>query len=174
MLLAAGWAVSKVSLVVWVLDIAQVVVLQVVATVFVAVIGCDVEVAVGSSGCGTRGCRFCKGAVGQLGSVYRRSQGAEGCFEAGDEAVMVVVVVDNIVGVIDGGCAGVVSGGVAALEGKGGLVTRAMVAGGSPQACEAMSQVLGSSVDIPASFSRHGGSSLGVVCITASAEVSVV
>ena len=64
MLLAAGWAISEVSLVVWVLDVAQVVVLQVVVTVFVAVIGCDVEVAVGSSRCGTRGCRFCKGAVG--------------------------------------------------------------------------------------------------------------
>ena len=38
-----------------------------------------------------------------------------------------------------------------------------------------MSQVPGGLVDVPASFSRRGGSSLGVVCITASAvEVGVV
>jgi len=33
---------------------------------------------------------------------------------------MVVVVVDNGVGVVDGGCAGIDSGGVVVLAGKGG------------------------------------------------------
>ena len=64
MLLAAGWAISEVSLAVWVLDVAQVVIPWVVATVFVAIIGCDLEVAVGGSGHETRACRVSKGAVG--------------------------------------------------------------------------------------------------------------
>jgi hypothetical protein len=58
---------------------------------------------------------------------------------------------------------------VAALEGLEGLVTRAVGAGGSPGACEAVSRVLGGSVDVPASLSGRGGSSLGAVCVTASA-----
>jgi hypothetical protein len=53
---------------------------------------------------------------------------------------------------------------VAALVGMDpeGLITGAVGAGGSPQACETMSQVLGSSVDVPTSFSRHGGTSVAV------------
>ena len=115
MLLAAGWAVSEVSLVVWVLDVAQVVVPRVVATVFVAVIGCDVEAAVGGSGHETRGCRVCKGAVCRLGSVCRRSRGAGGSFDSGEQVVVVVV---NNIGRCDGGCVDVGGGDVAVLAGK--------------------------------------------------------
>ena len=46
--------------------------------------------------------------------MCHHSQGAGGCFEGGDE---VIVVVNNVVGVVNGGHAGIVSGGVAALEG---------------------------------------------------------
>jgi hypothetical protein len=103
------------------------------------------------------------------------------------------VVVNDIFGVVDGsgdgfdgGCAGVVPGDMAGNGGSGGsiptvlgvvwvvasvegLVTRVVEAGVSLQACEAASQVLGGSVDVPASFSRRGGSSLGSVCVTVSA-----
>jgi len=83
-----------------------------------------------------------------------------------------VVVVVNIVGIVDGGCAAVVSGNMAAFTGMGVLVTGAVGAGGSPQACEAVSQVLGSLVDIPALFSRCSGTS-AAVCIAVS-KVGVV
>ena len=80
---------------------------------------------------------------------------------------MVIVTVVNDIDVGDGGCVGIISGYVAALAGTGGLVTRAVVAGVSLQVCGAVLQVLGSSVDVPASFSRCSGSLLGAVWITA-------
>jgi hypothetical protein len=106
-----------------VLDVAQVVVLQVVAKVFVAVVGNDVAVATGGSGRETRGCRGCRGAVGRLGKECRRFRGAGGCCEAGDE---VVVDIAGSVDVADGGCAYVVSDDVAALTDALGRVTGAV------------------------------------------------
>jgi hypothetical protein len=47
-----------------VLDVAQVVVVGVVAAKFVAVVENDVVVAIGNSGHDTRGCRGCRRAVG--------------------------------------------------------------------------------------------------------------
>jgi hypothetical protein len=111
--------VSGVSAAIWILDDALVVVFRVVAVVFVAVVGGDVAVAMGGSGCETRGCGGCRGAVGRLGSECRRSRGAGSCFEAGDEVVVAVVDsvgnVDGSVDVTDGGCAGVVNGAMAML-----------------------------------------------------------
>ena len=90
-------------------------------------------------------------------SVCRRFRGAGGVVGAGNGAV--VVVVDDV-GIVDGGCAGVDGGVVAALAGAGGLVTGTVVgAGGPPHASEAMLQVLRSLVDVPASLSGCGGSS---------------
>ena len=79
---------------------------------------------------------------------------------------MVVVTVVNELDVGDGGHVGVATDDVAVVAGMGGLVMRAVVAGVSLQVCGAVLQVLGSSVDVPASFSRCSGSSLGAVWIT--------
>jgi hypothetical protein len=97
--------------------------------------------------------------------MCRRFRGVWGWFEAWDEVVVVVV---DVVGVVDGGCAAVVSSNVAAFTGTG-----AVGAGGSRQACDAMSQVLGSSVDVPASFNRYSSTSVAV-CIAASTVRVVV
>jgi hypothetical protein len=70
------------------------------------------------------------------------------------------VAVDDVVGVVDGCCAAVASGDVAHVGGVDGLV-------GVSLACMLIPQVLGGSVDIPTSFSRRGGLSLGTVCTTA-------
>ena len=99
--------------------------------------------------------------MGWFCSECRRFRRVAGRFEAGDGVV--VAVVDNV-GNVDGGCAGVVSNDVADIAGVDRLV-------GVSLACMPVSQVLGSSVDVPASFSRRGGSSLGAVCITASTVV---
>jgi hypothetical protein len=81
------------------------------------------------------------------------------------------VAVDDVVGVVDGGCASVAAGDMAVVT---GLISGVLGAGVSLQACEAASQVLGGSVDVPASFSRRGHSSLDAVCVTASAIVVIV
>jgi hypothetical protein len=122
----------------------------------------------GSSG----GWRLGWGVVGRSGSVCRRFRGAGGWFEAGKEVLVVVVnvvgSVDGSVDVADGSCDGIVNSDVARNGGVDRLV-------GVSLACMPVSQVLGSSVDIPASFSRRGGSSLGTVCILASTmQVGVV
>ena len=75
---------------------------------------------------------------------------------------------------VDGGHAGVIRGDMVALAGKGKLVMRAVGAGGSLQACESMSQVLGSSVDVPASFSRCGGMLVAVFIAGLTVEVGVI
>ena len=101
-------------------------------------------------------------------------QGAGGCFSAGDKKV--VVVVDNV-GIVDGGCVGVVNGDVAALGG---------VLGCSMKVCVAVSVVwgvawvlkslqivvlsLGGSVWRAAH--RHSGSSL--VCVAVSSVLGAV
>jgi hypothetical protein len=85
-----------------------------------------------------------------------------------------VVAVVVVVGDNDGGCGGDVRRDMAVVTGLGGLISGAVGARVSLQACEAALQVLGGSVDIPASFSRRGRSSLGAICITASTAVDVV
>jgi hypothetical protein len=93
--------------------------------------------------------------------VCRHFLGVWSWVEAGE--AVVVVVVDNIVNV-DGGCAGVVSGDVAGLwDARGGGAGRC----GLLLACTAVLQVQGGSVDVPASLSGRGGSSLDAVCMTA-------
>lgn len=126
------------------LDEARVVVLGVVAAGFVAVVGGDVAVATGGSGCRRGGWGACWGG---------RKTGRD----------TVVDVVDNVDNV-DGGCAAVVIDDV---------VTSRAVLGCSAQVCEAVSQVLGSLVDVPTSFSRRGGTSVAV-CTAASTEGGVV
>jgi hypothetical protein len=106
--------------VIWVLDAAVVVVMGVVVAAVDIVVDDDVAVTPGASGCETRGWGAGWSIVGWAGSEYRRSRGAGGDFGAGRE---VVVVVDDKVAVVDGGCAGVVSGDVAALAGEWGLAT---------------------------------------------------
>ena len=92
------------------LDEALAVVSEVAVAGIAAVVGSDVAVATGGSGCGTRGWGVCSGAVGRLGRVCRRFRAAGASFEAGGKVVVVVV---NNVGCADGGCADVVSGDVA-------------------------------------------------------------
>jgi hypothetical protein len=101
-----------------VLDEARFVVWGAVAAVVVTIVGSGVAVVTGGSGCEMRGWEACWGAMAQPGSECRRLRGAGSRFGAGEG---VVVVVDDIVGVIDGGCAAVVSGDVAHRGGDGGL-----------------------------------------------------
>ena len=98
---------------------------EVTATVFIAVVGDDVALAAGGSGWETRGWGLCDGAVGRSGNECRCLRGAVSCFGAGDGVVVAVV---NIVGIVDGGCAGVDGGNVAALGGALGCVSRVWVA----------------------------------------------
>jgi hypothetical protein len=100
-------------------DEAQVVVLGAVAAGFVTVVDCDVAAEQRGSGLDRRGWELGCGAVGRLGSVCRRFRGVGGCFRAGDRVVEVVV---NSVGVVDGGCAGIISGDAAHSGGDDGLV----------------------------------------------------
>jgi hypothetical protein len=97
--------------------------------------------------------------------VCRRLRAAGARFEAGAAAVVAVVVV---VAVVDGGCASVAAGDMAVVT---GLISGVLGAGVSLQACEAASQVLGCSIDVPTSFSRRGGSSL--VCEAISSVLGV-
>ena len=131
----ASWPVHGVVVAVWVLDAALVVVSRGVVAVVAAVVGSDVAAERWGSGLENRGRGLSWGAVGRHGSQCRRSAGAGGGFEAGEEVV--VVVVDDVVDV-DGGCAGVVSGDVAGLWGaRGGGAGRC----GPLLACTAVSQV---------------------------------
>jgi hypothetical protein len=132
----ASLTVSGVSTGVWVLDDAQVVGLGVVAAGFVAFVHSDVAVAQGGSGCETRDWGVFWSAVSRPRSERRRLRGAGASKQAGDGVLVVVDDVDNV----DGGCACIVSGDVAAVLGKGGLVTRA---GGSSSVWVAVSMVVG-------------------------------
>ena len=156
-------------------------------TNFVVTGRCDMVAKRWGSGLKMGGCEGCRGGLGRPGRECRRFRGAGGWFEAGDGAVVAAV---NVVGVVDGGCVGVINGDVAALGGVLGCSTRLCVAvsvvwgvawalelmveivvvwvlafsrgrGCSSLACTAILQVFGSSVDIPTSFVRCGGSSLG-------------
>ena len=72
-----------------------------------------------------------------------------------------MVVVGDVVGVVDGADGAVARGDVAGDGGGDELVGVSLV-------CMPFSQVLGGSIDIPASFSRRSGSSPGTVCVTTS------
>ena len=74
-----------------------------------------------------------------------------------------MVVVDDV-GVVDGADGAVATGDVVSDGGDDGLV-------GVSLACMPVSQMLGGSVDVPASFSRCGIPSLFIVCVTASTVV---
>ena len=89
----------------------------------VAVADGDVALASGGSGCRGRGPGCCWGAVGRPGIECRRSRALPGGSEAGGGAM---VVVDDVVGVVDGGCASVVKGDVAGNGGGRGLVSTAL------------------------------------------------
>jgi hypothetical protein len=104
---------------VWVLGEARVVVSEVVAAEVAAVVGSDVAVAMGGSGCETRSWGLGRGGLDRLGGVCRRLRDAGSSFEGGEKVVVVVV---NDVGCADGGCAGVASSDVAAGCGDDGLV----------------------------------------------------
>ena len=98
------------------LDTALVIVSQGVVAVAATVIDDDVALAVGGLGHERRGWGVSRGGVGQPGSVCRRFGEAGGCFSAGGRVVVVAV---DVVGVVDGGCVGVVNDDVAALGGPG-------------------------------------------------------
>ena len=127
----------------------------------VAVVDGDMAVVTGGSGLDRRGWGLCWGAVDRPGGQWRRSRGAGGCSEAGEA---VVVVVDDVVGVVDGGCADVVSGDVAGDSGGDGrsvASSRVVVCiRASTEVVEGWGTV---SVDVPASLSGRGGSSQGAV-----------
>ena len=102
------------------LDEALAVVSEVAVAGIAAVVGSDVAVATGGSGCRMRGWGVCSGVVGQLGRVCRRFRAAGASFKAGGKVIVVVV---NNVGCPDGGCADIVSGDVAGNGGSGGSIT---------------------------------------------------
>jgi hypothetical protein len=160
--LAAWWRVSCARGAVWVPDTALVAVSRVVAVAVVAIVDCDMAAEQWGSGLEMWGWGRGWGVVGRFGRVCRRFRGAGGSFEAG-EAVLVVVV-GGVVDV-DGGCAGIDSGDVAGLVGSLGGEGVGGVGSGPSLVCTAVSQVLPSSIDVPTSFSRRGGSSLSAVCV---------
>ena len=89
-------------------------------------------------------------------------------------AVVVSMVVVVVVGNDDGGCSSAVSndvaGPVGSLGGDGDWRVGWVLSSDST----AVSQVLQTSIDVPVSFSRRGGSSLCTVCVAALMEVGVV
>ena len=120
-----SFSIPGVSVAVWVLVVVQVVVSQGFLVIVAVVVGDDVAVAVGGSGCERRGWKDSRGGLGRPGIECRHSRVVAGGSGAGGK---VVVVVDNNVGVVDdsgdvadGGCVGVVSSDVAGVSGDGGL-----------------------------------------------------
>ena len=90
--------------VVWVLDIAQVVILELGAAGVATVVDGGITVERWGLGCGMRGWGLDRGAVDRPGRECHRFRGLGGCFEAG-EAGVVVVVNDDVVVATDGsGC----------------------------------------------------------------------
>ena len=178
-------AVFEVATAVWVLDGVLVVVFRPFAAGVAVVVGSDVAVVTGGSGCGTGGWGLCWSVVGRPGSQRRHSRGTGACFEAGEGTVVAVV---DSVDSTDGGCAAVVDGDVADNGGDDGLVgvsSLGAVCITASAVTEVVVWVLEStlvvegwgtvSVDVPASLSGRGGSSQGAVWVTASAvEVEVV
>jgi hypothetical protein len=122
---SAGILISEVPVSVWASNTAVVVILGLSAAAEAAVVGCDVAVTMGGSGCKTGGCGLRWGAMGWPGRECCCSEGAGGSFEAGEK--LLVAVVDDI-GIIDGGCAGVVSSDVATSRGVLRCMSRVCVA----------------------------------------------
>ena len=118
--------------VVWVLDVAQVVILVGVVAGNVAVVDGDVVAERRGSGLERGGWGVTRGAVDWFGIVCRHFRGVWGGFWAGGELVVVVndgvVVVGHSADVVDGGCAGVVDGDVAASRVVLGCMLRVWVA----------------------------------------------
>lgn len=104
----------------WVLDTALGAVSGVPAVGFVVVVGGDMVAEWRGSGLERGDCGGCRGELGRPGSMCCRLHAAGGGSDAGGTAIVVAV---NDIGGADGGCAGVVSGDVAASTGKGGLAT---------------------------------------------------
>ena len=94
------------------LDVALVVVFEVVAAGVAVAVVSDVAVEQRGLEWANEGWELGCGAVGRPGIECRRFRSFEGCFGAGDGAV--VVVVDDV-DLADGGCAGIVKGDVAGL-----------------------------------------------------------
>jgi hypothetical protein len=90
--------------------------------VIVVVVDDDAALAVGGFGHKRRGFERCCGDVGRPGRVYHRFRGAGGWFGAGKG---MVVVVNDGDGIVDGGCAAVVSGDTAVPRGVSGCMARA-------------------------------------------------
>jgi hypothetical protein len=115
--LFAWVTVSEGLEVVWVLVVAQTVIPGVVLAGVAAIVGSDVAFARAGSGCKGRGWGVSRNAVDWFGSECHRMRGAGGCFKA--RAEVVVAVVDDV-GIIDGGCAAVVSSDVVMARGVSG------------------------------------------------------
>ena len=116
-------AASEVSEVVWVLDEALVVVSEVAIAGITAVVGSDVVVATGGSGCGTRGWGLCRGGMDWLGSMCHHFLGV--CSWVAAEGEVLVAVVDIVVNddVACGGCANIINGVMSGNGGSGGSVS---------------------------------------------------
>jgi hypothetical protein len=86
----------------------------------------DVAVVTVRSGCKARGCGGGCGMADPSGSKGHCSEGPGG--GSGAEGPIVVVVLDDVVGVIDGDCVGIVGSDVAASRGVLGCSTKVWVA----------------------------------------------
>ena len=111
-------AASEVSEVVWVLDEALAVVSEGAMAGIAAVVGSDVAVATGGSGCGTRGWGLCRGGMDWLGSMCHHFLGV--CSWVVAEGEVLVAIVDVVVNddMACGGCANVING--VSVDGAGG------------------------------------------------------
>ena len=127
--------VSGVSVAVWVLDEAQVVVSGAVVAVVGTVVDDNVALAMGHSGCERRGWECCCGAVGRLGSECHRPGILARCLEAGNG--LVTAIVNDVVslGPEGSGCKGRVWGrGWGAVGSSGGECRRSEGPGGGSEA----------------------------------------
>jgi hypothetical protein len=128
--LMAWLAVFKVEAAIWVLVVTQVVIFWPFGSNVIAVVDSDVAASLEGSGCGTGSWGGGCGTVDQPGIQCHHS-GVAGDSGAEGKAV---VVVDNDIGSIDGGCVAVVSDDMAVLGG---------VLGCSMRVCMAVSVVWG-------------------------------
>jgi hypothetical protein len=135
-----------------------------------AVVGSDTAVTLGASGLDMGGWGLVWGAGDRPGTQYHRSSGPGGGSEARGGILIAIV---NDIGIVDGSCAAVASGDVAGLVGSLGEAGFSRVGWELSLVCTAVSQVLQSSIDVPMSFSRRGGSLSCVVCMAVLTEVGV-
>ena len=89
-----------------------------------------------------------------------------------------ILVLDKAQAIVSQGVVAGIVVVVGAVDGTDGAVARGDVAGlvgwGLSSVCTGVSQVLQSSIDVPASFSRRGGSSSCTVCVAALTVVARV